>query len=134
MQEFVGAWRLVAFEETQPDGRISYPYGQDAAGLLLYDRAGKMSVQIMRCDRADISFGDLNNISLNDIKSVVEGFTSFFGSYEVDYSEKTIIHQVEGHLLPDSVGKSLKRSFEFSGDRLILKPSESRRVVWERIK
>lgn len=133
MQEFIGAWRLVSFEELQEDGNLLYPYGKDAVGLLLYDITGKMSVQIMKRDRPDNSSDDLNNISSEEIKSVVEGFTAFFGTYEINPPEKTIIHHVEGHLLPNSVGKSLKRTFEFSGDKLILKPTGSRRVVWERI-
>lgn len=133
MQNFLGAWRLVSFEEAQPDGHISHPYGERPAGLLIYDASGHMSVQIMRRDRPQTS-SDPNNISADELNSVLEGFTAFFGTYEIDEAERTIIHHVEGHLLPSSVGKSLRRSFEFSGDRLILKPTESRRVTWERIK
>ena len=133
MQEFIAAWRLISFEELQTDGSTSYPYGKDAVGLLLYDATGKMSVQIMRRDRTDISSNDSNETSPEEIKSIVEGFTAFFGTYEINYAEKIITHKVEGHLLPNSVGKPLKRSFEFSGDRLILKPTQSRRVIWERI-
>lgn len=134
MQEFIGAWKLLSFEEVQTDGSLYYPYGQDAVGLLLYDATGKMAVQIMKRDRPDFSSSDFNNNSLDDIKSVVNSFTAFFGTYEINYAEKTIIHHVEGHLLQGSVGKLLKRSFEFSGDKLILKPTESRRVIWERVK
>jgi hypothetical protein len=68
-----------------------------------------------------------------EIKEAVEGFTAFFGSFEVDADNKTVIHRVEGHVLPGSVGKTLGREFEFAGDLLILKPSASRRVIWERV-
>lgn len=50
MERFVGAWRLVAFQEEKPDGEVIYPYGKDAAGLLIYDASGRISVQIMRRD------------------------------------------------------------------------------------
>jgi len=93
-----------------------------------------MSVQIMRRDRPDLSSTGWQEISPEEIKAAAEGFTAFFGTYEIDESERVIIHRVEGHLLPNSVGKDLKRSFEFSGDQLILKPTENRRVIWERIK
>ena len=58
MKRFIGAWRLVAFEEEGADGKVLYPYGQDAAGLLIYDSSGRMSVQIVRQDRAPLSSAD----------------------------------------------------------------------------
>ena len=134
MNKFTGAWRLVTFEERALDGELTYPYGKHPVGLLVYDATGQMSVQIMRRDRPDLSTTNSQEISPEEIKAAVEGFTAFFGTYEVDESNCLIIHHVEGHLLPNSVGKNLKRAFEFSGDRLILKPTETRRVIWERIK
>jgi hypothetical protein len=129
MKEFLGAWKLVAVEDRLADGRMVHPYGRDAAGLLIYDASGKMSAQIMKRDRAPLSSNEAE-----EIKAALEGFTSFFGSYEIDREAGVIIHHVEGHLLPESVGKALERKFEFAGDRLILTPSPTRRVVWERVR
>jgi hypothetical protein len=56
MNKFVGTWKLVSFEELLPDGRVTYPYGEEPAGLLIYDAAGHMSVQVMRRDRPRLSF------------------------------------------------------------------------------
>jgi hypothetical protein len=100
--------------------------------LLIYEGSGHMSVQIMRDDRAPLSSSDWQNIPAEEVKNAVEGFTSFFGRYEIDDANRTVIHHVEGHILPASVGKALKREFEFSGDRLTLKPAPGRRAVWER--
>src|SRR5438128_196502 len=133
MKRFIGAWRLVAFEEEGSDGEVVYPYGQDAAGLLIYDSSGRMSVQIVRQDRAPLSSPDWQSLPAEEIKKAIEGFTAFFGSYEVDEANSSVIHRVEGHVLPDSVGKVLRREFTFSGDVLILKPSPTRRVIWQRI-
>ena len=133
MERFIGAWRLVAFEEDGPDGEVVYPYGPDAAGLLVYDSSGRMSVQIMRRDRVPFSSADWQNVPAEEIKKAIEGFTAFFGSYEVDEANSTILHHVEGHVLPESVTKVLRREFSFSGDVLTLKPSPNRRVIWERV-
>lgn len=133
MERFIGAWRLVAFEEEGPDGEVVYPYGKDAAGLLIYDSSGRMSVQIMRRDREPLSSADWQNLLAEEIKKIIEDFTAFFGTYEVDAANGIVIHRVEGHVLPDSVGKVLRREFTFSGDVLTLKPSPNRRVIWERI-
>jgi lipocalin-like protein len=133
MNQFSGAWKLVAFEEHQPDGAIIYPYGPNPIGLLIYDQSGNMAVQIMRPDRRPVTASNWSELDAQEAKSAGEGFTAFFGMYEVDEAERTIVHHVKGHLIPNSVGKQLKRKYEFKGDRLVLKPSESRYVVWERI-
>lgn len=133
MNKFEGAWRLVSFEEHRPDGEIDYPYGRNPVGLLIYDATGRMSVQVMRSNRAPLSSNDLQKAASEEIKAALEGFTAFFGTYEIDEEASTITHHVDGHVLPNSLGKDLKRSFEFSGERLILKPSPSRFVIWERI-
>jgi hypothetical protein len=133
MYRFIGAWKLVSIEDRQPDGKITYPYGKEAVGLLIYDASGRMSVQIMQRDRQAFSSSQWREVPAEEIKSAVEGFTAFFGSYEIDDAERIITHHVEGHLLPASVGKRLKRAYEFSNNRLILKPSATRRVIWERV-
>jgi hypothetical protein len=133
MERFIGAWRLVAFEEEGTDGELIHPYGKDATGLLIYDSSGRMSVQIMRRDREPLSTPDWQGLPAEEIKRAIEGFTAFFGSYEVDKANGVVIHRVEGHVLPESVGKVLRREFTLSGDSLVLKPSPNRRVIWERI-
>jgi hypothetical protein len=133
MNEFIGAWRLVSVQDRKPDGSLTNPYGERPVGLLLYDETGTMSVQIMRADRRHLSSDDWDDTPAEEIKSAIEGFTAFFGTYEINEAEKVITHRVEGHLFPDSVGKELKRGYEFSGSRLILKPSAARTVTWERI-
>ncbi len=133
MNQFVGTWELVAFEEEQPDGQLAYPYGNDARGLLMYDASGRMAVQIMRRERQPFTSEDWQEVSGVEIKSAVSGFTAFWGRFTVDEASRTVIHQVEGHVLPNSVGKALPRSYEFSGNRLILKPAPNRRVIWQRV-
>src|SRR5262245_45597498 len=132
MERFIGAWRLVAFEEDAPDGRVVYPYGKDATGLLIYDSSGHMSVQIMRRDRESL-FSPVMRDPAEELKNLVAGFTAFFGTYEIDDTGNIVTHHVKGHILPDSVGRILRREFRFSGDLLTLKPSPNRRVTWERI-
>ncbi|MFP5262035.1 MAG: lipocalin-like domain-containing protein [Blastocatellia bacterium] len=133
MTEFIGAWRLVSVEDRGPDGGLTRPYGEHPLGLLLYDKSGRMSVQIMRSDRPPLSSNDWAGAPAEEVKAAVEGFTAFFGTYEIDEAKAIIIHRVDGHLLPGGVGKELKRGYEFSGSRLTLTPSASRKVTWERI-
>lgn len=44
----VGTWRLISIETLRTDGQVIYPfYGKHPEGLLMYDRSGWMSVQIV---------------------------------------------------------------------------------------
>ena len=130
---FIGMWRLVAFEERQANGEVTFPYGQNPLGLLVYDASGNMAVQIMSRQREPLSARDLSEIDGEKIRETVAGFTAFFGKYEIDEAHQIIIHRVEGHLWPASIGKDLPRVYEFSDHQLILKPSANRRVIWERV-
>jgi hypothetical protein len=131
--KFIGSWRLVSFEEEQPDGTIHFPYGRQPLGLLIYDAGGNVAVQIMSCEREPLTRGPDGQIDVDKLSAAVQGFTAFFGTFEIDEKNRVITHHVKGHVLPDSVGKVLPRGYELSGDRLILKPSANRRVVWERV-
>lgn len=48
---FVGAWRLLSFEARTSSGEVSYPWGRDAVGVLLYGQDGYMAGSLMRADR-----------------------------------------------------------------------------------
>lgn len=132
-EKFIGSWRLVSFEEEQANGDVHFPYGRHPRGLLIYDANGNVAVQIMRCEREGVMSASGAQLDVEKLRAAVQGFTAFFGTFEIDEKTQVITHQVNGHVLPDSVGKVLPRGYEFSGDRLILKPSANRRVVWERI-
>jgi hypothetical protein len=42
-ERLLEAWRLVSWEATDSDGRLTYPLGPDAVGQLSYDQEGRMS-------------------------------------------------------------------------------------------
>lgn len=133
MERFIGAWRLISFEEGLTDGTIIHPYGENPIGLLVYDSSGQMSVQIMRRDRERLSADVWQQATAEETRTALEGYTGFFGSFEVDDKAGIVIHRVEGHVIPDSVGKTLTRTFSFEGDLLILRPAPNRTLIWSRI-
>ncbi|MGD0661468.1 MAG: lipocalin-like domain-containing protein [Syntrophorhabdales bacterium] len=137
---FVGVWRLVASEVKVSDGGTICPYGRDVVGMLIYDGHGHVSVQIMNPDRPLFVSGDIRNGTPEEIKAAFDGYTGYFGNYEVDEQEGTVTHHVMGCPFPNWVGHDQKRFFEFSGNRLTLKtpptPAAGTIVtailVWER--
>ena len=137
---FVGTWRLVTSEFTRSDGRVMYPYGKDAIGMLIYDEHGYMSAQVMRPDRPIFSSGDIVKGTPEETKVAFDGFVAYFGTYKVNTEEGTVTHLIRGSHFPNWVGREQKRFFEFSGNRLTLemrhKSATGRLVtgifVWER--
>jgi hypothetical protein len=137
---FVGVWKLVASEATIADGTTLYPYGKDALGMLTYDGHGHMSAQLMRRDRPLFASGDIRNGTPEEIREAFDGYTGYFGTYEIDEQEGAVTHRVLGSHFPNWVGQDQKRFFEFSGNRLTLRtppiPTSGTTVtlalVWER--
>ena len=133
---FIGVWKLLSCEQRANSGEVSYPYGEHPVGRIIYDRAGRMSATLMRPGRAASSSREaLRQLGREDLLEVIRGFTAYYGTFDVDESSHTVIHHVEAALYPGWVGTDLKRSYEFSGNQLILTAASANgalRLVWER--
>jgi hypothetical protein len=119
--KFVGVWKLVASEVKLAKGTTVYPYGTNPVGMLTYDQSGHMSAQVMNPDRPLFVSGDIRNGTPEEIKAAFDGYTAYFGNYEVDEQEGTVTHRVLGSHFPNWVGQDQKRFFAFSGNRLTLR-------------
>lgn len=119
----VGTWTLVSVEERRPSGETVQWLGPKPLGLLLYDRAGNMSVQIMRDPSLPRASGDPE-----------DGYLAYFGRYEVRESEARVVHRVVGSMRPSEIGAEYTRSVRLSGDRLILGLTATRTLTWQRSK
>ena len=143
-EQFIGSWKLVSFECRRLDGEVTYPFGKDAkdaAGILMYDVNGYMSVQINYSDRPAFASGDQLKGTPAEIKFALEGYSAYHGTYEVNEEEGTVTHHVKGSLFPNWVGTSQRRFFKFSGNRLTLSTPPMPRggeqvtalLTWERV-
>ena len=119
-EQLVGTWKLVSFELRHSDGQVTYPMGKDPLGVLMYDESGRMSAQLMERDRPPFAVADHHKGAPEEIKAAFEGYTAYFGTYELDEEKGTVTHHVEGALLPNLVGRRQVRFYEFTGDQLML--------------
>ena len=115
----IGAWKLVSLEE--PSGG-EQAHKVDCAGMFVFTREGKASVQVMyRNAQTGSAYAQ-------------GGYEASYGSYHIDESSTFTFH-IEGGLVRTLIGKDLKRAYEISGNRLTVKstdPHERWKVVWER--
>lgn len=132
-EQLIGSYRLVWYVSYDREGReTKLPY---SASQISYDRAGRMSAQLMRDDRPRFAS---NPPTEAERAAAYSTFTSYFGRYVIDPDKRTVTHLVEGSLSPNTVGRGLVRHFEFSPDgrTLFLSVKDGDRVTgrlrWDR--
>jgi hypothetical protein len=119
-ERFIGTWKLVSCEARSSNDEVSYPYGRNPFGMILYDSDGKMSVLIMRRNRPKFASDNRWRGTSEEIKTAFEGIIAYCGTYEVNEEKGTVTHHVEGSSFPNEVGTDKVRVFKFSGDQLTL--------------
>jgi Lipocalin-like domain len=123
-ERFVGAWRLVSLEAPGPDEKMQK---SDSTGMFVFTGDGHASVQVMERNPPAAPAAGPEQYSHG-------GYEATFGTYAVDEAAHTFTLHVEGALVRSLIGKDLPRSFEFSGNQLIVKSTRSEehwKVTWE---
>jgi hypothetical protein len=143
-KKFVGVWRLVSVEGTDPTFHFAYDH---PTGIITYDRSGWMAVQI-----------DIKGTGKPFVKGLVGGtdeekvaafdnYVAYYGKYTLDLKAQTVTHHLEDASRPNWRGVNNVRWFEFQGnDHLLLVPREDGKggvierknatfkLLWERVK
>lgn len=129
-----GVWQLVSFEQNEPDGNVSYPYGEMPVGRLTFDAAGRMSVFVMKPGRfASVnSTAAITTATVDDLRQIADGFMAYYGDFQVDDSTKTITTKVTAATIPAWTDSEQKRAYELSGDTLAL-ITPATKLTWTRL-
>lgn len=143
-EQLIGAWRLVSVETTRANGEVIYPfYGKHPEGLIVYDRTGWMSVQIVSDPHPAVPTADSREafVAAPEKEKIVaiEGYYAYWGTWTVDAANATVTHHIKQSLFPGERGEDGVRHFVLNGDRLTLTAKthemgedHERRLVWER--
>jgi len=128
--KFIGTWKLIAVRDRDPATGAETPAaraGED--GQLVYAANGRLSVQIVRTGR--------------NADKPADGFSSYFGRWQLVPAEGCVIHYQDGNLALAQVGQAAKRYYSFDAEgHLSLATPPSKRdngrmissvFVWERI-
>lgn len=125
----VGTWQLVSAQDEPPNGKVTYPFGEHPAGIIVYDSTGHVSVHLMRAGRTKFA-------AFEDVADPAPSYVAYFGAYDVDAKTHIVTHHIQGHLDPKRIGTDNVRKFEIVGDRVVLIEMErpERHVTWRRIR
>lgn len=135
----VGTWRLVSYQAQDEEGAISYPFGHDVDGFLIYTPDGHVAAQLGRADRTGAIEGRWADASADAIAAAARDYYAYCGTYHVRDGE--VVHKVAVSLVPNWIGSDQVRMFSFQGDRLTLStpplPIGGRQqvatLVWQRV-
>ena len=112
---------MLSCESRDTSGQVQYPFGEQPAGQLFYDRAGNMSAHLMRARRARFAGSDPGLGTDAEVREAFNGYVAYFGTYSVDESKGTVTHRVTGASFPNWIGVDLVRYYTFDeGGRLRL--------------
>jgi Lipocalin-like domain len=136
----IGTWRLVSFESRDESGETRHPLGKNALGQITYGPDGRMSAILVQQGRLPFASGDMRRGTDAEVRSALEGFIGYFGTYSVDAAAGTVTHHVQGASFPNWIGGDQVRFYELEGTRLSLSTppflydgQSSRSVlIWER--
>jgi hypothetical protein len=128
----IGAWKLIAIRDRDWATGLETPAERAAdGGQLIYTANGRLSVQIVRVGRDKAPAGS------------ADGFSSYFGRWELVPAEGCVIHYQDGNLNVAQVGQAGKRyySFDAAGHLSLATPprklDDQRQIssvfVWEKI-
>jgi len=135
---FVGAWALVSFEVRSASGAVTYPFGRDVRGYIIYSQDGYMSVAFMKADRVKCKSEDVRGSSAEEKVSAMDTYLSYCGKYEVRGDK--VVHHIEVSLFPNWTGQDQERFYRFDRDQLTLSTSpmpiggmeQTAHLIWKR--
>jgi len=116
-----GIWKLVSFEARTADGTVTNLYGDKPGGILIYDASGHMSTHAMNLNLEKCGTTDRRSCPDKQARAAFDEYFGYWGRYEVRESEGVVLHILKGASLPDLIGVTLRRFYELSGDRLVLR-------------
>ncbi len=133
---FIGTWKLVSAERRNAKGEV-LPAGSstDGIGFIIYDPAGYMAVTIMPGGRQ--RYAGINPTP-EEAQRALAGYTAYFGTFSVNQVDGFVTHHLQGGLNPNEASGQKRFFFEFSPNRLTLKPprsstGEQSHLTWERV-
>ena len=138
VSRLVGTWRVVSWEHRFADGTVT----QDpkTVAFLMYSEGGRMCYVSMDPNRPE--WESTRSPTLSEAHSSIVGLGAYCARVEIQAAEGFVLHHVEVDRVPNSVGITRKRSFEFRGpDELVLSvdPAElppnqtAMNLVWQRV-
>lgn len=134
-QALLGAWTLVEWSEQRPDGRKTFPLGEDAVGQLMYSADGHIAAQLARRTRRSFPASDWRQAGEHDAARAFKEYFGYFGRFSIDSEREVVTHHIEGSWFPNLQGGDQERHYRFENELLVLDANTDWgkvRIVWRK--
>jgi hypothetical protein len=137
-RDLVGTWSLVTWDITYDDERpITYPWGADAQGMLIYAADHHVMVVVCSAGRPRLSTESVREAPVEQKVGAFETYFSYAGTWELRDGE--VCHRISYALNPNVVGTDQIRQLALEGDKLTLSVTDRaksvarhHRLLWRR--
>ena len=119
-QRFVGVWELDGIEDFLDGNKETAPGFERPVGLLIYLASGWMSVNFAGLSRPPF----LREFSptLAALAAAGSAYGGYAGRWEVIEVRHEVLHHVETAFVPNRIGRTIRRSYAFEENLLLLRP------------
>jgi Lipocalin-like domain len=139
-KDLVGAWTFVSAVNTRPDGTKFDPNGGNpTGGMLFFASTGQFSWQTIRFDIPKLASNNRSQGTADEFKAVAQGVFSYFGTYSLDDSGKTLTQNVKASSFPNLNDGKRIWAIAITGDELTLLTQAAAsggtaELKWKRVK
>jgi hypothetical protein len=112
----LGAWKLKSLETRASDGSVSYPWGKEVLGYVIFSPEGYFCVAIMNANRKKFSSQDMKGGTVEERANAADSYLSYAGPYKIERDKFRV--KVEVSLFPNWIGGTQERNFKIEGKTL----------------
>jgi hypothetical protein len=116
-QQIVGTW-LVTAQTVDVDGKRVERFGASPKGTFMFDSGGRFAAMLLRPDLPKFASNNAMTGTDEENKAVVQGSTSFYGTWSIPDSGGAVITRIVGSSYPNWDGVEQKRTLAIAGDEL----------------
>jgi hypothetical protein len=118
-QQLIGTWHLVYAITTLPDGTKREGFGGNTQGILMLDRKGNFSIQLMGDARRKFASNSRLQGTPEENKGVAMGSIAYYGTLSIDDATHTVTLHVANNSFSNWDGTDQKRIItKLAGDDL----------------
>jgi len=117
-EQLVGAWNVVAWERTDPDGTKVQAFGTNPKGLTYFGADGRFFVMFARADLPKLASNDRTKATPEEAKAIVGGIIAYAGTYSVDEPNKSISLRLDVTSFPNQAAEGKRTIVSLTADEL----------------
>lgn len=117
--KIIGTWKLVSWKCWIADEPAVDYFGENPSGILMYDANGYMNAQLTQAERIPFTSQSLQAGKAEEMQQAYQSYVAYYGRY-YERTPGEIVHQIEGSLFPNWVGKEEVRFATLEENQLSL--------------